>query len=245
MSGNRGAATLVGVMGLAAWSVACNSTSSPVAPGNTPPPGATQQCRTYATAWTTRYTFATPTSASAVFSEFDRTYREFSPAGSSQLVRRVTYSSVADFVDEAATFGRFLNRRTEMCPERNQCLAGLLLVETPAYDRERRRAGLTVTMNAVPLYTEEYDGWDGQGRPTGGTRAEFRCLSRVSLMYDEATRTLASATGPGSDFFCLSLGSGNSQTFDPDGNLIGETTAVGGTSTTATHTITATSQVCK
>ena len=120
---------LVAIVVIAASSAACHGSTSPVAPGNTPPPGATQQCRTYATAWTSTYTFAQPTSSSASFSE--RLDREYSPAGSSQLVRRVTYATVADFIDEAATFGRFLSRQTEMCAERNRCIGRLVVVETP------------------------------------------------------------------------------------------------------------------
>jgi hypothetical protein len=95
---------------------ACGGGRSPSAPSDVPPPGATQACRVFATEWSSTYTFAAPTTSSASFNAVDRTYTEVSPAGSSQAVRRVIYGSVADFIDEAAVFGRFLSRRTETCP---------------------------------------------------------------------------------------------------------------------------------
>ena len=79
---------------------ACGGGRSPSAPSDVTPPGATQACRVFATEWSSTYTFAAPTTSSASFNAVDRTYTEFSPAGSSQAVRRVTYGSVADFIDE-------------------------------------------------------------------------------------------------------------------------------------------------
>jgi hypothetical protein len=61
--------------------LACNGSNTPLSPDDTPPPGATQQCRTYATAWTSAQTFAQPTSASALFSAPNRLYIEYSPGG--------------------------------------------------------------------------------------------------------------------------------------------------------------------
>jgi hypothetical protein len=237
---------LVAIVVIAAAGAACHGSTSPVAPGNTPPPGATQQCRTFATAWTSTYTFAQPTSSSATFSESDRLYREYSPAGSSQLVRRVTYATVADFIDEAATFGRFLSRQTEMCAERNHCIGGLVVVETPTYDSRRRRSGLTLRLNGLPLFTDAYDQWDEHGRPLAGTRSEVQCATPVSLTYDDAARTLAIApVAPGGGLLCIGLGFASRQTFDADGNVISETSVAGGTSTSVNHTITSTSQICK
>jgi hypothetical protein len=178
-------------------------------------------------------------------------YTEYSPAGSSQAVRRVTYGSVADFVDEAAVFGRFLSRRTETCPARENCTSGLppsalLVVEVPSYDSQRRRTGLTAQLNGVILYTDAYTQWDSQGRPTSGTRASPLCTLPLSATYDEATRTMAMGpSGPGTGPLCFGLAFALSQRFDANGNVVSETDVAGGTSTTVNHDIRATSQVCK
>ncbi len=233
---------------IAALSAACQGNSSPLVPDGTPPPGATQACRTYATDWTTTSTFGAPTTSSASFNETDRTYREFSPAGSSQVYRRVTYATVADFVDEAATFARFLNQRAETCQARSFCSGDLntAIVETPTYDRQRRRNGLTMRIRGVPLFVDDYREWDAQGRPTRGTRSEPQCTSTVVLKYNDDARTVSiGPEGPGSGLFCIGLAFAMEQTFDADGNVIAERGFAGGTSTTLRHTITATARVCK
>ncbi|MGE5837563.1 MAG: hypothetical protein ACM4AI_24035 [Acidobacteriota bacterium] len=231
---------------------ACGGGRSPSAPSEVPPPGATQACRVFATEWSSTYSFAAPTTSSASFGTVDRVYTEYSPAGSSQAVRRVTYGSVADFVDEAAVFGRFLSRRTETCPARENCSSGLppsalLAVEVPSYDNQRRRTGLTAQLNGVILYTEAYTQWDSQGRPTAGTRSMPQaCTLPLSATYDEATRTMAMGpSGPGTGPFCFGLAFALSQRFDANGNVVSETDAVGGTSTTVNNEIRATAQVCK
>ena len=231
---------------------ACGGGGSPSAPSDVPPPGATQACRVFATEWSSTYTFAAPTTSSASFSAVDRVYTEYSPAGSSQAVRRVTYGSVADFVDEAAVFGRFLGRRTETCPARENCTSGLppsalLFVEVPSYDSQRRRTGLTARLNGALLYTDAYTQWDSHGRPTAGTRSLPQlCSLPLSATYDETTRTMSMGpSGPGTGPFCFGLAFALSQRFDANGNVVSETDTAGGTSTTANHDIRATTQVCK
>jgi hypothetical protein len=231
---------------------ACGGGRSPSAPSDVPPPGATQACRVFATEWSSTYTFAAPTTSSASFNAADRTYTEFSPAGSSQAVRRVIYGSVADFIDEAAVFGRFLSRRTETCPARENCSAGLppsalLAVEVPSYDNQRRRTGLTAQLNGATLYTDVYTQWDSQGRPTSGTRSVPQaCTLPLSVTYNETTRTLAMGpSGPSTGPFCFGLAFAISQRFDANGNVVSETDVAGGTSTTVNHDIHATVQICK
>ena len=160
---------------------ACGGGRSPSAPSDVTPPGATQACRVFATEWSSTYTFAAPTTSSASFNAVDRTYTEFSPAGSSQAVRRVTYGSVADFIDEAAVFGRFLSRRTETCPARENCTSGLppsalLAVEVPSYDNQRRRTGLTAQLNGAICTGRLYP--MGQPGPSH-FRSRGRCHNRA------------------------------------------------------------------
>jgi hypothetical protein len=96
------------------------------------------------------------------------------------------------------------------------------------------------------LHRRSRDIRDDQGRPTGGTRADIQCSSRLSITYDDAARTLAIApTGPAAGLICLGLGFATRQTFDADGNVISETNIAGGTSTSIDQTITSTAQVCK
>jgi hypothetical protein len=67
----------------------------------------------------------------------------------------------------------------------------------------------------------------------------------LSLTYDEAARTITVApVGSGSGVLCVGVLYSGSQSYDADGNLVSETGAAGGTSTTTTHTVTSTARIC-
>jgi hypothetical protein len=225
-------------------SAACGS-STPLQPTQSATPFP-QSCRTYATQWLATPTFGQRVSSSASFSATDATLTQMSPAGSSQAVRRTVYSSVADFIDEPAVVGRVLSLRTESCANAN-CTGGLLNVETPTYDSQRRRTGLTLSLSGAQLVVEMYSAWDSQGRPTAGTRTQPGvCVAPLSLVYDDAARTVTVApTGLGSGVACLGVNFSSAQSYDGDGNLISDSGSAGGTSTTTTYTITATAHLCK
>jgi hypothetical protein len=225
-------------------SAACGS-SSPVQPTWSAAPFP-QSCRTYATQWLATSTFGQPVSSSASFSATDATLTQTSPAGSAQVVRRTVYQNVADFIDEPTVVGRALSLRTESCANAN-CVGGLLDVETPTYDSQRRRTGLTRTLNGVSLIVETYSAWDSQGRPTAGTRTQpGECVAPLSLLYDDAARTVTVApTGLGLGVACLGAYFSSAQSYDADGNLISDSESGGGTSTTAISTIAATAHLCK
>jgi hypothetical protein len=224
---------------------ACGS-SNPVQPTIQSPAPFPQSCRTYATQWVATSTFGQPVSSAASFSATDSTLSQTSPVGSSQVVRRTFYQSVSDFIDEPSVVGRVLYLRTESCANAN-CLGGLAEVETPTYDSQRRRTGSTASVNGVPLIVEAYAAWDSQGRPTAGTRTQPGvCVAPLSLVYDDAGRTLTVApAGLGSGAACLGVNFSSAKTYDPDGNLISDAESGGGTSTTTTYTITATAHLCK
>lgn len=235
---------------LSVLSGACGGESkNPVGP-SPPPIGGGQACRTYATEWTTTFTFAPPKRTQATFSLADRSYSHISPAGSTQVVSRTLYDSVADFVDETAVMGRALHRRVERCTT-SSCPVGLAEVDELTYDNQRRVATLTHFVLGAPLTAETYSAWDTQGRPTAGTMSQPQpggCVFPISLGYNDAARTVTVAPGgPISGILCQVLASGvpATRSYDADGNLISETATAGGTSTTATHSIISTNRLCK
>lgn len=236
-----GARALGTILILAVGAAACGGSSSPLGP--TPAP---QACRTYATEWLSTPTFGPPVSHAASFETSSRAYVETSPAGSSQVVRRTTYASVADFIDEPGIFGRVLYVRRESCVGIN-CSGGFVQVETPAYDRQRRLTGLTLDLRGTLISTETYDTWDSQGRPTAGRRVQpGLCVLPISLSYDDGARTVSvSPVGSGSGVLCLGILYTTRQGYDADGNLVSDDGAAGGTGTTTTNTITATARLCK
>jgi hypothetical protein len=204
-----------------------------------------QNCRTYATQWVATSDFGQPVTNSASFSATDATLTQTSPAGTSQVVRRTVYQSVADFIDEPTVVGRVLFLRTESCAN-DTCTGGLADVQTPTYDSQRRRTGQTLSLNGVPLLVEAYSAWDSRGRPTAGTRTQSGCVAPLSLTYDDVARTAAVApSGIGSGTLCLGAYFSSVQSYDADGNPITDTGSAGGTSTTTTSAITATARLCK
>jgi hypothetical protein len=224
---------------------ACGGSHNPLAPGELPAPiGGGQACRSYAVEWTTTSDSGPATTSSAKFTAADRTYREFSPAGSAQLVRRTIYNSVADFVDETAVMGRLLYEQTDEC-QPNGCLSA----KVNSYDGQRRVTRVNNLLTGVLLSTEIYSAWDNLGRHTAGTLSQSACDLPISLAYDDASRTVSvTPTGPGTGAGCLLVLFGPYfpvQSFDADGNLIRYSAAAGGTGTTQTHTVTATDRVCK
>jgi hypothetical protein len=100
----------------------------------------------------------------------------------------------------------------------------------------------------VTLIVETYTAWDSRGRPTAGSRSQPGICPTVplSVTYDEAARTITSEpVGPLPGFSCLGLYYPTQQTYDADGNLVGESGSAGGTSTTTTRAIGATARVCE
>lgn len=216
--------------------------SNPIGPAPSP-----QACRTYATAWDSTSTFGSPDTSSASFDAVSHIYTETSPAGSGQVVRRTLYASTADFIDEPAILGRVLYSRRESCAGVRSCAGGLLQVETPTYDNQRRLTGMMLSIAGTPLSVETYSQWDAKSRPTAGTRSQpGLCVLPIVLMYDEAARTVAVApTGSGVGVLCLGVYYSTQLGYDADGNLISEGAVTGGTGTAVTHTITAKAQLCK
>ena len=66
------------------------------------------------------------------------------------------------------------------------------------------------------------------------------------MTYNDAARTVSNEpTGLGSGVMCFGVLYSSQQGFDADGNLISDGGAAGGTGTTTTRTITATTRLCK
>ena len=231
---------------VAAITVSCagcgGTESNPIGP--TPSP---QTCRTYATAWDSTPTFGPPETSSASFDPAAHVYAETSPAGSGQVVRRTVYASTADFIDEPGILGRVLYSRRESCAGVRSCAGGLLQVETPTYDNQRKLTGIMTSVAGTPLSVETYSQWDAKNRPTAGTRSQpGLCVLPIVLIYDDAARTVAvTPAGSGVGVLCLGVYYSTQLGYDMDGNLISEGGVTGGTGTTATHTITAKAQLCK
>jgi hypothetical protein len=208
------------------------------------PPGGGQGCRNYATEWsTTANSTGNPTTTtSAQFNSSTFTYIERSPAQSGPEQKRLTYWSVADFIDEAAVMARFLFRRLDRCANTN-CTG--MSSEIPTYDNQRRMKTLTVALGGFPLWVENFTQWDGVGRPIAGTRTTSSCTETLRIVYDDVARTFEKGPvyngGPG----LCGLSGFERFTFDQHNNVVAEYGAVGGTSTTWTHTITSMSMACK
>jgi len=208
------------------------------------PPGGGQGCRNYATAWSTiaNSTGNPTTTTSAQFNPTTFTYSQRSPAESGPEQVRLTYWSVADFIDEAAVMARYLFRRVDRCA--GPTCAGVSS-EVPTYDNQRRMKTLTLVLNGVPLQSEDFTQWDGVGRPIAGTRTTPLCTETLRLVYDDVARTFEKGPvysgGPG----LCGLSAFQRFTFDQHNNVVAEYGAAGGASTTWTHTITSMSMSCK
>lgn len=236
--------SFISLIALITAAAGCGSSTAMNPLGPAPSP---QACRTYATEWTSTSTFGAPITHSASWSSSDRTYTEFVPAGSSQVARRTTYASVADFIDEPGVVGRSLYMRRDACQGNVGCTGALPASDIATYDSSRRQTGLQTQINGTVLLLEIYTAWDGQGRPVGGSRAQpGLCTIPVVLAYDDGARTMSETpTGAGTGILCLGVLTTSARTFDANGNVISETGSAGGTTTTTTSTITATAQVCK
>jgi len=221
---------------------ACNGDRRTIMPD---PVATGQQCRTYATAWTTSSPGG-PSSSSAEFDMASRVYQVFSPAGSSRVVARQVYATTGDFLEEPAVLGRVLYTRREECAT-DDCVGGLAVTYVPTYDGQRRTTSVTTRVSGVALITETYGAWDTLGRPTTGNRSHPPICDSVPMTidYDDAGRTVTNQpTGPGVGLLCLGLIYETTRTYDANGNLVAERTAVGGTTTGTTHTVTSTATLC-
>src|SRR5262245_41217270 len=106
--------SVIALLALILTAAGCGSSTmnpSPLTPAPSP-----QACRTFATLWSSTSTFGQPVTHSASWNSSDRTYTEFTPAGSSLVSRRTAYASAADFIDEPGVVGRSLFRRRDSCP---------------------------------------------------------------------------------------------------------------------------------
>ena len=237
--------SVIALIALITFATNCGSSPStnPLSPVPSP-----QTCRTYATEWSSTSTFGAPITHSASWSANDRAYTEFIPAGSSQVAKRTTYASVADFIDEPGVVGRSLWMRRDSCQQENAgCTGTLPLSDLASYDSNRRQTGVQTQINGTLLLGEIYTAWDGQGRPVAGSRLQpGLCTIPVALTYDDGARTMSeSPTGSGAGILCLGVLTSSARTFDANGNVISETGSTGGTTTTTTNTITASAQLCK
>src|SRR5262249_1838561 len=223
----------------------CGGSTSPTQLSATPLP---QACRTYATQWTENSTFGAPTTSSAAYSTGDHVYIEHSPANSGPIVQRTTYASDADFIDEPSVMGRALYIQRATCGGLSNCAGGLFSVETPSYDSRRRQTGLLLQLNGAALLSETYTDWDGLGRPMAGSRTQLPalCTLHIVFTYDDTAHTRSILpSGQGSGPLCLGILTSTIRTYNSDGDLISETDTGGGTSTTTTNSVTATSRLCK
>lgn len=222
---------------------ACGGNANPFQAGPAPFP---QACRTYASQWTETSSFGVPTTASASFSRSDHVLSEMSPAGSTQIVRQTTYASDADFIDEPGVVGRALYLKTATCPSPANCSSGLAEVETPSYDADRRQTGVRQSVNGATLVTETYTAWDASGRPIAGARVQpGLCTVNLIFAYDDVARSVTVSPSGANGILCLGLSYQTMRTYDANGNLLTDTGAAGGTSTTSSRTIDTTAQLCK
>ena len=108
---------------------------------------------------------------------------------------------------------------------------------TNTYDGQRRLMRTTID-NPPPLLgqsTLAFTAWDAASRPTTGTLTlSIGPSSPISYIYDSTARTVRRDTGLN---VCT-------QTYDQNGNIIGET-CTGTTPSTTVVTIRGTTQLCK
>ena len=71
------------------------------------------------------------------------------------------------------------------------------------------------------------------------------CAVPYSISYDDASRTVTETAAQSGSILCAVAFSSRSRTYDANGNVLSETAAAGGTSTTITNAIGATQQICK
>lgn len=219
------------------------SSSRPTAPSVTPLPSP-RNCRTFATAWVATPTFGSAQNVVAAYNATSHVYQE-TIAGTNLLLRQSTYASTSDFVDEPGVLGRVLYLQTAACSTTAGCQT-LGEIEMPTYDNSRRRIGSVVRVNGVPLIVDTYLQWDSLGRPTSGERAQAGvCAVPYSLAYDDGTRTVTEGAQAGGSILCAVASTSRVRTYDADGNVLTETGAAGGTSTTVSNAIQTVQQICK
>jgi YD repeat-containing protein len=215
--------------------IACGG-SSPTNPSN-PPPGNTNSCRTYWTAFTHTTVAGTLVANQSTTCSFDRPSLQFRCThnySDNQPTQRTfntvsTYGSVDDIVDE-------LN----VVPPRQLVLTAATVnghSVTYSYDAQKRLTRAVSTAGATQTYTA----WDSFGRPTAATDVGPGFNNTHAISYNNTARTRTTVV--------VNANVTTVEIFDANGfvtSTVATSTVVGAPAvSTMTALVSSTGQVCK
>lgn len=158
-------------------------------------------------------------------------YRD-SMGGTSRSTAVTAFAARADAIDEVRVVPP-LRRSTGTVTTATGSNGTTTSTLTNTYDAQRR-----LVRETGNNYTTTYTAWDAAGRPTAATSTNNGQTLQMTMVYDDAARTLLLTTsGRGFSQACTS-------TFDVNGTNISNVCGSGATAVTATTTIQTTAQVC-
>jgi hypothetical protein len=206
-----------------------------------------QECRTAATAATTRTKGMGFSAETTTTCQFDKTTSKStctnqysdSVGTKTTTVAVTTFASLADAIDEIKVIPpRRRSVRTDTTTTGDRGSVTSSLVNT--FDRENRLVQETGESSGGGTFTTTYTSWDEAGRPTAGKTVSRGNINALTLGYDSAARTLTTTTDTGLQKLVCVL------TFDVDGNPAASSCkGPGGMTNGSVTTTAATEKICR
>ena len=244
-------ALVVTTIAMAALAARVQVSSLPAFPASTtglPEAGApVQECRTAATAATTRTKGMGFSADTATTCQFDKATNmstctnQYSDSVGTKTttVSVTTFASLADALDEVKVIPprrRSVRTDTTTTGERGSMTSSLV----NSFDRENRLVQETGESSAGGTFTTTYTSWDEAGRPTAGKTVSRGNINALTLVYDSTARTLTTTTDTGLQKLVCVL------TFDANGNPASSSCkGPGGMTNSSVTTTTATEKICR
>jgi hypothetical protein len=221
----------------------------PVAGRTAARPGSTavQDCRTMATAATTRTKGTGFSAETTTACGYDKTVNQStcrnkysdSVGTASTTVSITSFASLADAIDEASVSPprrRSLRTDTTVHGARGETTSSLV----NTYDQQNRLVQEVGQSSGGGTFTTTYTSWDEAGRPTAGNTVTLGGINALRLTYNTASRTVTTTTESGGQQLVCAL------TFDANGHPAATTCkGPGGMTNSSTTTITASERVCR
>ena len=206
-----------------------------------------QECRTAATAATTRSKGMGVSAETTTTCQFDKDTNKStctnqysdSVGTKTTTVSVTTFASLAEAIDEIKVIPpRRRSVRTDTTTTGDRGSLTSSLVNT--FDRENRLVQETGESSGGGTFTTTYTSWDQGGRPTAGKTVSRGNINALTLAYDSTARTLTTTTDTGLQKLVCVL------TFDADGNPAASSCrGPSGMTNGSMTTTTATEKICR
>jgi hypothetical protein len=206
-----------------------------------------QECRTAATAATTRSKGMGFSAETTTTCQFDKATTKStctnqysdSVGTKTTTVSVTTFASLAEAIDEIKVIPpRRRSVRTDTTTTGDRGSLTSSLVNT--FDRENRLVQETGESSGGGTFMTTYTSWDEAGRPTAGKTVSRGNINALTLAYDGSARTLTTTTDTGLQKLVCVL------TFDADGNPAASSCrGPGGMTNGSVTTTTATEKICR